>query len=171
MRINWLLVLRNTALVLLGLLALVLQTTGYDRPLLWGGGLFFLLPITLAVGACFGHVSGTVFGGILGFCCDATAGTLLGYQALILMLLGGGAGFLSERQFSRNLVSLAVIYGAAYGCLLLRLAFVQLLIRGDGAAFGTATLALLGEALVSLPLLIPCHWVTRRLKYRTQPEL
>ncbi len=150
-----------------GLGVVLFQTTLAYRIELFGAKPSLLLPAVIAVAMFEGYASGTIFGGIVGFICDATAGRYVGVTALLLMAVGFTVGYLCEVLVRRNLLSALIIYLLSGAAAHLAVLSVYLLIYGDLHGTLLQLLSLGKEYVYSIIFVVPCyllaHLMNRRL--------
>lgn len=167
MRVDSRLVNRIVLYGLLGLTVILFQTTLAYRIELFGVKPSLLISATIAVAMFEGYMSGTVFGGIVGFVCDATAGRYVGVTALLLMALGFTVGYLCAVLVRRNLLSALLIYVVASAATNLCILSVYLLIYGNphGALLQLIVLAkeFAYSSVFVTPVYLLVHLMNRRL--------
>lgn len=113
------------------LTALLLQTAGAPGLSIFGVKPELLFLLTMLFAIIHGSWGGSVFGFCAGLLQDLLVGRFIGLNAVVLMLLALGIGFVTEQLFKENLLVrfLIILGGTALG---------QILYLLGTAAFGSA---------------------------------
>lgn len=167
MRINSRLLNKIALYGLLGLVVILFQTTFAHRVQIHGVQPSLLLPAVIAVSMFEGYVSGMVFGGLVGFVCDATAGRYVGVTAMLLMAVGFAVGYLCQVLVRRNLLSALLLYLLCAAAAHITVLSVYLLIYADPHGTLLQLLVLVKEYVYSVLFVPLCyllvHWMNKRL--------
>ena len=124
------------------------------------------LAMVVALALFEGPKKGAVFGAILGFVLDCTAGSLIGYFGLLLMLSGLIVGVLSTTALWRNLPATIAALGAIYGIIIALLVIGYCLIQFDPAAMLPYLWLYFVEFLLTTVVLIPAYFAARFISHR-----
>lgn len=126
----------------------------------------YALAAVVALALFEGPARGAVFGAILGFVLDCTAGELVGYFGLLLMLSGFLVGILSETALWRNLPAALAALGAVYGIVTVILVVWHCLVLLDPAAMLPYLWIYFVEFLLTAVVLIPAYFGARAASRR-----
>ncbi len=140
------------------ILVLILQTVLPLR--IFGVKPNYALAVVVALALFEGPNRGAVFGAVLGFVLDCTAGELVGYFGLLLMLSGLLVGILSETA-----PALAAL-GTVYGIVTVILVVWHCLVLLDPAAMVPYLWIYFVEFLLTAVVLIPAYFGARAASKR-----
>lgn len=138
------------------ILVLILQTVLPLR--IFGVKPNYALAAVVAFALFEGPSRGAVFGAVLGFVLDCTAGALVGYFGLLLMLSGFLVGILSETALWRNLPAALAALGAVYGIVTVILVVWHCLILLDPVAMLPYLWIYFVEFLLTAVVLVPAYF-------------
>lgn len=108
-----LIIFRRTIFVLLILLTHILQNTKGWFPEIFSARAFLLIPLTVCLGMFEREFTGAVLGAFAGALWDSVFGLADGYNALFLMLIGGGCGLLINVFMRNHLLTALILSGSA----------------------------------------------------------
>jgi len=110
-----------------------------------------------------GEHTGSLFGGLLGLCIDATTGVSVGKNAILLMLVGYGVGSISRRRLLHHGVTALVLYVCAHVFLIVLDALLRLIVTANWVGYLDSLRNQLTVASVSAVYLPPFYWLSQQL--------
>ncbi len=110
-----------------------------------------VIPAAICAGMYEDRRFGAVFGLILGFLCDVTVGSLMGYYALLLLFVGFVAGKVAQGVSGVGIIPLYVVSLGTYIAKVVLLLLYDMIIQGSMAGFGSSIGIYFWEFLYSVP--------------------
>jgi rod shape-determining protein MreD len=157
-------------LVLLGLVAVIVQTTAISQISLLGVSADLTPLIVASVGLLAGSIPGAIMGFGMGLFVDTALVQTLGVSSLLLTLVGYGAGRLLEvRDPSNTLVPIAV-GAAATAISQIGFALIQFLLGVDTPVSFLLVREILFTIAVNTVLALPVYVLVRRVVASALPE-
>ena len=108
-----LIIFRRTVFVILILITNIFQNTRGWFPEIFSARAFLLIPLIVCLGMFEREVVGALLGALAGALWDSVFGLADGYNALFLMIIGGGCGLLINILMRNHLLTALILSGSA----------------------------------------------------------
>ncbi len=146
------------------LLSAILQTTVLSGIVVFGVVPTLYMAATISIAMYEGVGAGALFGLVLGYLVDATAGMNVGLSALTFMVVGMIAGLAAERYMLRNFIAALVLYALLHVGIIACDLFIRLLVSTGLTGFLQDTADRLIAAALSAIYLVPYYLLAKRLR-------
>lgn len=139
-------------------------------PEIGGGRPLILIPLTTAVAMFTGPAGGAATGAAAGLLWDLNSARLFGFNGLVLMLIGCGAGLLVRLLLRNNPLSAGLLALGAVGLQGLTDWTVNYLLPNRPGAGLLLVRTLLPNALYTCLLALPVYWLVRWIAKKTHSK-